>query len=266
MAEHFNYYPLKHFASTVAECLELTLPEQYAPDIKWVTGILKERLGGRAERAVLYHADAVGLHIWQKYTYLFAPVLKNTSLSVPFLSTVESVTPVAHASMYTGLDPEGHGIQTYTRPRLECSTLFDELVKAGKRVAIIAMDDSTFLHIFAGRQIDYFEAKNSAQILAKAQELIESKVYDVISIHTFAYDSAAHAYGPESKEALNALSMEAENFAVISDKIKECYSDEKTLLIYAPDHGQHLTDGGTGAHGSLKLEDMNVVHHYSVIK
>jgi len=183
---------------------------------------------------------------------------------VPFLSTVESVTPVAHATMYTGLDPEGHGIQTYVRPKLECETLFDVLLKAGKKVAIVAQNDSTFLHIFAGRNLDYFEAPNAIGVQEKALELIASDEYDVISIHTFDYDDAAHAYGPESKQALNAVNLEAEGFHRIAEALKK-NPGHKTLLTYSPDHGQHPVIGGTGQHGSKQIEDMNIVHFFGTL-
>ncbi|MBE6885041.1 MAG: hypothetical protein E7487_10585 [Ruminococcaceae bacterium] len=265
MADHYNRYPLKQFAATIADCIDLPLPENYAPAIGWVSNILKERLGGTADRAVLYHADAVGLYMWQKYTHLFAPVYAHTSLSLPFLSTVESVTPVAHASMYTGLDPKEHGICTYVRPQLTCSTLFDELIKAGKKVAILAQSDSTFLHIFAGRELDYFEEPNAISIQEKALELIAADQYDVISIHTFDYDDAAHQYGPESKEALNAISIEAQGFNDIVNELKKLKDKHRILYTYSPDHGQHLTAGGSGAHGSKMIEDMNVLHFFGTI-
>lgn len=265
MAECYNLYPLKHFASIIAECMEINLPEEYAKTIPWVSNILKDRLGDKADRAVLYHADAVGQYIWQKYTNLFAPVYRYSSLSLPFLSTVQSVTPVAHASMYTGLDPKDHGIETYTRPKLTCSTLFDVLLENGKKVAIIAQTDSTFLHIFAGRELDYFECKNNVEIREKALELINKDEYDVISIHTFDYDDAAHAYGPESKEGLNAISIEAETYALIAKELEKFKSKHRILLTYSPDHGQHLTEGGTGAHGSKLTEDMNILHFFHAI-
>ena len=262
MADHYNLYELKQFAATVAECMEFPLPETYAPSVGWAAKLLKERLGGAADRVVLYHADAVGLYIWQKYNNRFAPVYRHTSMALPFVSTVESVTPVAHASMYTGLDPAGHGIETYVRPQLTCDTLFDQLIAAGKKVAIIAMADSTFLHIFQGRNLDYFEAKNAAEIQEKALELIAGDQYDVISIHTFEYDDAAHAFGPESKQALNAVSIEAEGFAKIAEELKKFTGKHRVLLTYSPDHGQHLTEGGAGAHGSKMIEDMNVLHFF----
>lgn len=263
MADHFNLFPLKQFAGTVADCMGLTLPEAYAPGLAWVSRILKARMNGTADRAVLYHADAVGMYMWQQYTNLFAPVYAHTCMSVPFLSTVESVTPVAHASMYTGLDPAGHGIQTYTRPQLECDTLYDVLIRAGLKPCILAMDDSTFVHIFTGRDMDYFEAHNAAEIRKKALEIIREDKYDVISIHTFEYDNAAHHYGPESKEGLNAISLEAEIFAELASEIESQWSGKhKTLLTYSPDHGQHPLEGGGGGHGSEKLEDMNILHFF----
>ncbi len=265
MPDHFNSYPLKRFAGTVAACMDIELPESFAPGIGWAADLLRRRLGGPADRAVLYHADAVGMYIWQQYPDLFAPVYLHTSMALPFVSTVESVTPVAHASMYTGMDPEGHGILTYVRPQLSCATLFDVLLGAGKKAAIVAQDDSTFLHIFAGRKLDYFEAPNAVGVQEKALELIESDGYDLISIHTFDYDDAAHAYGPESKEALNAVSIEAEGFSRLAEAMEKYRGKHRALLTYSPDHGQHPVAGGRGAHGSKMIEDMNVVHFFGTI-
>ena len=266
MADHFNLYQMKQFAATVADCMDFPLPEQYAPGIRWASAQLKKRMGGPAQRAVLYHADAVGMYIWQKYTDLFAPVYAHTSLAVPMLSTVMSVTPVSHASMYTGLDPEQHGICTYVRPQLTCDTLFDQWVKAGKKVAIVAQLDSTFLHIFTGRDVEYYEGKNAVEVQEIALSLIEKNCYDIISIHTFDYDNAAHAYGPESKEGLNAISLEAEGFDRIAAAVRCAWKGQRTLLTYSPDHGQHLTAGGTGSHGSKMIEDMNILHFFGTVR
>ncbi|MBQ6932953.1 MAG: alkaline phosphatase family protein [Clostridia bacterium] len=262
MADHYNYYPLKQFAAIVAECMEISLPDEFAPPVKWACQVLKERLGGTADRAILYHADAVGMHIWQKHPYLFAPVQQHTSLALPFVSTIESVTPVAHASMYTGLDPEGHGIVTYARPQLACTTLFDVLIKDGKKPAILAYKGSTFDYIFNGRDMDYFFINNTVEMEEKALELIASDKYDVISIHACAYDTAAHTYGPEAKESLNILAREAEIFQHIAEAMDKYKGTHRTLLAYAPDHGQHLLPGGNGQHGSKMIEDMNIVHFF----
>ena len=124
------------------------------------------------------------------------------------------------------------------------------------------MADSTFLHIFKGRDMEYYEVQNAIEAQEKALELIEKDCYDVISIHSFEYDNAAHAYGPESKEALNAVSIEAQCFDVIAKAVEAQSDHHRTLLTYSPDHGQHLMPGGTGAHGSKMPEDMNVLHFF----
>ena len=265
MADHYNMYHLKHFAATVAECMDFKLPDGYAPAISWVSDILKRKMGGAADRAVLYHADAVAQYIWQKYTNIFAPVYAHTSMAIPFLSTVKSVTPVAHASMYTGLDPEQHGITKYVRPKLECSTFYDELIREGKRPVIVAQADSSFLHIFKERKMDYFECKDGDEVLERSLEVIEKDIYDVISIHTFEYDSASHHFSPESKEALNALTLEAENFSAIVKLLETQKEKHKTVISYSPDHGQHAVEGGRGAHGSNMIEDMNILHFFGTI-
>ena len=263
MADHFNVHQLKRFAGTVADIMGLELPEQYAKGIGWLDRLMLSRLGGTADRALLYHADAVGMYIWQKYNNIFAPVYAHTSAAVPFISTVSSVTPVAHASMYTGLDPVQHGILTYIRPQLTCDTLFDELIRAGKKPLIICMTDSTFMHIFAGRDMPIIEVANASEVRKVALDAIEKDIYDVISIHTFEYDNAAHAYGPESKEGLNAISIEAEVFAELCSTIEKNWAGKhRTLISYSPDHGQHYTEGGNGAHGSELLEDMNILHFF----
>ena len=266
MAEHFNKYHLTHFAGIVANAMGIELPEPFAPTINWLSNIIHNRMNGKADRAVLYHADAVGQYIWQQYTQLFAPVYAHSSLAVPFTSTVMSVTPVAHASMYTGLEPDQHGIQTYVRPQLTCMTLYDVMLDMGLKPAILAQKDSTFLHIFAGRNMDYFEEPNALAIQERALELLKEDKYDLISIHTFDYDDAAHAYGPESREGLNAIALEAQGYADIASYIEECWKGKhKTLLSYSPDHGQHLLEGGNGAHGSKMNEDMNILHFFECI-
>lgn len=265
MADHFNQYHLRHFAATVADCINLPLPENYAPPIRWATDILKTRLGGTADCAVLFHADAVGQYMWQQYTDVFAPVYAHTSLALPFLSTVQSVTPVAHASMYTGLMPEEHGIQTYTRPMLTCSTLFDEAIKHGRKPVIIAQKDSTFVHIFKGRDMPYYEENTAIETIERAISVINSDQYDLISIHAFGYDDAAHAFGPESKQAINAMCMEAEGFGRIANTVKSLSGLKRTLLTYSPDHGQHPIPGGRGTHGTRETEDMNILHFFGTV-
>ena len=264
-ANYYNCYHLKHFAATVAACMELPLPDNYAPAIDWAADVLKERLGGPADRVVLYHADSVPMYVWQQYPYLIAPIYRYVSVTVPFVSTIIPCTPPAHASMYTGMTTYGHGIFGYWRPQLTCDTLYDRLVEAGKKAAIVAMTDSTFLHIFAGRDIEYYECETTDEIEATTKKLIESDEYDFISVHTFAYENAAHAHGPESEQALHALEVEAKGFANIAEAMKPFSEKHRILLSYSPDHGHHLVPRGVGEHCLVIPEDMNVLHFFGTM-
>jgi hypothetical protein len=261
---HYNSIPMAKLAATLAGAMDLKAPERAHQPVRWMNEIIRERLGV-ADRIVMYHADAVPMYIYQKYTHIFAPVLKHIEITAPFLSTVESVTPVSHASMYTGVEPELHGIKTYVRPCLTCDTLYDAFIRQGKRCAIIAMEDSSFLHIFKDRDMDYFELRNAEEIVDKACELIIKDGHDLISIHVFTYDNFAHHFGPESMTALDAIVYEAEQFDRLIKHIKEAWTGRhKTLYGYAPDHGQHEIPNMKGAHGSILPEDMNVMHFYGI--
>ena len=59
-------------------------------------------------------------------------------------SVVPPVTPVAFASMYSGLQPAQRGIMKYEKPVLGVETVFDRLPEAGKRVAVISTQGTVF--------------------------------------------------------------------------------------------------------------------------
>lgn len=272
MSDTYHSIPLTRVARTLANLLDVPAPKGAADGLGFVERRLGATLGGKAERAVLYHADAIGMYLIQKYTDLFLPVLEQTMIGVPMISTVASLTPVAHASMYTGLTPEEHGIRVYERPQLACETLFDTLLAAGRRPAIIAMPDSTFLHIFAGRDMPYYEVRDNAAALKKAEELMKNGDCDVLSIHTFEYDDAAHDFGPESERALEAARREVNGFTAVNNLLQAHWCGESVLTAYLPDHGQHAVEAWEpnphhykGDHGSFRTEDMNVMQFYGAV-
>lgn len=265
MADYFNQYHLKHFAGTVAQCMEIDLPKEYAPGISWLSKILKTRLGGSAERAILFHAGGVGMNMWQKYTDIFAAVYSNTSVAFPFCSTENSISPVAHASMYTGLMPSDHGVDSYSPQPLSCSTLYDELIKIGKHPVIIAHKDSSFLHLFRGRDMKVYICNTGYETIDTAIKVIEEEDYDLLSIHMLDYDTASHSCGPEAKDAKNALDFVAEDFDRIVSAAKYCESRKRTLISYSPDHGQHQIDTEKGGHGTALPDDMNILHFFGTI-
>ena len=54
-----------------------------------------------------------------------------------------------------------------------------------------------------------------------------------------------------------AKTAKEEGFDRIAKALAVHKDKHRTLLTYSPDHGQHLTAGGNGAHGSKLIEDMN---------
>ena len=54
-------------------------------------------------------------------------------------------------------------------------------------------------------------------------------------------------------------------FADIAREMKTFAGKHRMLLSYSPDHGQHLTEGGRGAHGSKLPEDMNILHFFGTV-
>lgn len=269
MDDVLHTIPFTHLAATLARVLGVPAPAGAAPSLDYLDVSLARLAGRPFDRVVMYHSDAIPMYVFQRYTHLFTPIFPHVQVAVPFRSTDESsCTPVAHATMYTGLTPPQHGITTYVRPQLACETLYDTLIAAGRKPAIVAMPDSTFLNIFTGRDMDYFEAPDGEAARDITLRLIAEDRYDLISVHSFEYDSAAHRHGPESPEALEAAAFEAACFARIADALEQQRMRHTILLGYAPDHGQHAVtdDKGNvhGEHGSMLPEDMNVMHFYGV--
>ena len=128
-----------------------------APALEPVLGLAREALGGQAVRRCLVFApDAFGGQLRGVLPDLFARVAAAAPLAVPLRSIDPPWTPVCFASMFTGAGPERHGIRKYEKPVLSIDTVFDAFARAGRRVAIVAVHDSSIDRIFRGRALDYF--------------------------------------------------------------------------------------------------------------
>ena len=217
-----------------------------------------------ADKVVIYNPDAVAWWIFKKYNDYFKQATELSGKCAKLRSVMPSVTPVCFASMYTGLTPDEHGIKKYEKPVLKVDTLFDYLVKAGKKVAIVSTAGDSISKIFLERKIDYYIYPSLRKVNRKAKELIKSKSVDVIIIYNGNYDSTMHKTGPESKQALRALKKNLCAYADFVKLIKKTYTNEKVFYGFCPDHGCHEIDGGRGSHGLDMQEDMNVVHLYGV--
>ena len=220
--------------------------------------------GQKADRIVMYNPDAIAQWIYQKYPDYLKEAIKHTDKEIYLSTVMPSVTPVCFGTMYTGAQPCVHGIQRYEKPIITIDTLFDALIRAGKRVALITYAKCSLSRIFLGKDIDYyhFEDGNIEKVNAKAMEIILRDEHDFIVIYNGNYDAVMHKNGPESARALAELRANDHVFGILSNLITEQWKHHNTLGGFAMDHGCHEIDGGCGSHGIDMPEDINIVHLY----
>ena len=253
---------LKGVAASLTSALGVDAPaEAEAPlDI-----MLKFIEGKGIDRVLMYNPDAVALWLFEKYTDIFAPVMLSTQLTLPLQTVMPSVTPVCFATMYTGAEPDIHGIKAYRKPVVKTDSVFDALIRAGKKPCIISTGEDSMSKIFLERDMDYFIVDTPDEANEKAIELIKADKYDLICVYNANYDSTMHNVGPEGEEAIEALRHNTAAFATLAQAVKEYQPHRKTLIGFAPDHGCHEIDGVSGSHGLMMPVDMNIIHFYGVI-
>ncbi len=220
----------------------------------------------KADRIFMYNPDAIGQWIYEKYPHLFSDVKARCEQEIPFCTVMPSVTPVCFGTMYTGAQPSEHGIQKYEKPVISIDTIFDALIRAGKKPVIVAYGTSSLGKIFLEREMDYFIYDDIDQVNAKAAEIILNDSYDFVVVYNGNYDSTMHKNGPESVVALSELRSNVHTFALFYEMIQTHWKKHNTLIGFAMDHGCHEIDGGCGSHGLDMEEDLNIVHLYQIIK
>ena len=247
---------IRFCAPTIAQLLSVPAFTEAAP----MPEVL-EKSGGTADRVLMYNPDAVAWWIFEKYHDLFEPILKD-ALVLQMESVMPSVTPVCFASIYSGLMPEGHGIRSYTKPVLTCETIFDALIKAGKKPVICSTSGDSVSKIFLERDMEYYIYDTHEEVNAKAEELIRRNRHDLIVVYNGNCDGTMHRHGPEAEESLNALRDNVASYARLTSAAGEVWGGAglKYVSGFVTDHGCHEIDGGCGSHGLDMPEDMNVVH------
>lgn len=265
MPDTYNPVSLDALCAALSYAMGIDAPENAAAPAKSICQYVDRAFNGRrADRVFMYNPDAIGQWIFEKYAALCpeAHALAESGIAQPFSTVMPSVTPVCFGTMYTGAQPEVHGIRAYAKPVIKIDTLFDALIRAGKRPVIVGDTQCSMTHIFRERDMDYFTYDSISDINAKAAELIYEDKYDFYAIYNGNYDYVMHRHGPESIEALcelRANSAAAGEFAAL---IRDKWRAHDTLMGFAMDHGCHEIDGGCGAHGLYMPEDINITHAY----
>ena len=265
-----NPNSLDTICATLAYAFGIEPPKFAAEKNQDLAKYIDEVFGGeKADRVIMFNPDAIGEWIYKKYPRYFLDAKNHAGIEIPLSTVMPSVTPVCFGTMYTGAQPEVHGIKKYEKPIITIDTLFDALIRAGKKIAIITYENCSLAKIYLGRdEIDYFnyETEGIEAVNAKAFEVIMKDEYDFIVIYNGNYDSVMHKLGPESKEALSEIRVNCHTYSCLCELVKNNLKNQNVLVGFAMDHGCHEIDGNCGAHGLDMLEDINIVHLYKGYK
>jgi hypothetical protein len=246
---------------TIAALMGIEPPKlSRGPPLSEVMRAAKEAFGTRAvDKCLVYGADAIGCTLYDRHKPFFRPVTRLAPIRVRLSSVFPPKTPVCFASIFTGAKPEGHGIRKYERPVLTCDTLFDALARAGKRVAIVAVENCSMSIIFRGRKVDYFTETYDGEAIERAMELLASDSHDFIVACNQGYDDIMHKTKPESAGSLRALRRHVKDFVRLAARLREVWKEEDVALLWLTDHGAHVDSvTGKGTHGERIPEDMEV--------
>lgn len=264
--ESLNQMSLTGIASSLAKAMGITPPQQSEASNEALDQLIAHVLGNqKIDRVLMYNPDAVALWLYQKYTSFYLPMLNKIRLALPLQSVMPSVTPVCFGTMYTGAQPEVHGIRAYVKPVIRIDTLFDALLRAGRKPAIICTEGDSLSRIYLERDMDYFFYPTVDEVNAKAMELIQQNEHDFIVVYNGNYDSTMHRCGPEGEQSLQALQNNVATYCQLHDQVAACWKQHNVLIGFAPDHGCHVIDGSAGSHGLAMPEDLNILHFYDVL-
>lgn len=263
MNEALNEKSLTSLCSALAYAMGIDAPTEAAAANETLCTYVDEALGGKkADRIFMYNPDAIAQWIYEKYPTLFRGVDDTTGCKLPLRTVMPSVTPVCFGTMYTGAEPSVHGIQKYEKPVIAIDTLFDALLRAGKKPAIVAYGKSSLSMIYLEREMDYYLYPTMDEANAKAAELILRDEHDFILLYNGNYDSAMHKTGTESPLALGELRANVRTYSMLRYMLRQHWQSHNVLLGFAMDHGCHDIDEGAGSHGLDMPEDLNIVHFY----
>ena len=265
MDMELNQTSLDTICAALCYAMGIEAPRQAAAPSPEMVAWLDQKLAGKqADRIVMYNPDAIAQWVYEKYPHLLEEAISRTELRLPLQSVMPSVTPVCFGTMYTGAQPEIHGIRRYEKPVIAIDTVFDALLRAGKKPVIIADTECSIGKIFQNRNMDYFLYKTIEEINAKAAEVILEDKYDFIVIYNGNYDARMHKVGTEDVHALGELRHNSRTFGTLCELVKSHWQNHTTVMGFAMDHGCHDIDGNCGSHGLDMPEDLNIVHLYNI--
>ena len=267
MNKKLNEVSLETLAGALAYAMGIKPPQHAADANEALAEYVDKALAGeKADRVFMFNTDAIGQWVYEKYPYWSAEARKRTDLELPMRAPFPPVTPICFGTMYTGAAPAVHGIEKYEKKLITIDTLFDALVRAGKKVALLSCAEYSMAVIFRERPIDYYFFKTWPEVNAKAVELILKDEYDFILTYNANFDDVLHKKGPESPETLGEMRHNYQTFCMFDALIRNHWKHHNTLVGFGMDHGCHEVDenGKKGDHMLNIPEDMNILHLYKI--
>ena len=263
MNAQLNETSLDTLCGALAYAMGISAPEHAAAANETLCHYIDESFEGKkADRIFMYNPDAIAQWIYEKYPDFLKETAALTDLQLPLRSVMPSVTPVCFGTMYTGAQPEVHGIQAYEKPVITIDTIFDALIRAGKKPVIIAYGKCSLSKIYLERDMDYYILGSVAEVNAKAAQLIMEDKHDFYVVYNGNYDSVMHKKAPESPHSLGELRINSHAYAMFDSLISTHWKTHRTLMGFAMDHGCHEIDDDLGSHGLDMPEDLNILHFY----
>ena len=265
----YNQNSLDTICGALSYAMGIDAPAEAAEKNADLASFIDAAFGGeKADRVVMYNPDAIAQWIYEKYADYTKAMDRWADVKIPLCSVMPSVTPVCFGTMYTGAQPEVHGIQKYEKPVIKIDTIFDALIRAGKKIAVVTYGSCSISRIFLEREMDYYhyEKGHIEQVSAKAMELILRDEYDFIVIYHGNYDSVMHKNGPESARSLAELRANCSFYGTLCFAIEEHWKHHNTLVGFAMDHGCHDNEDGKGDHCNDTPIDRNITHFYKAYK
>lgn len=260
-----NKTPLESLAGALAYAMGVEPPKCAEKANEDLTAYVDKCLAGqKADRVFIYNTDAIGQWMIEKYPYYSQELRERMELELPMRTVNPPKTPCAFGTMYTGAAPKVHGIEVYEKKLITIDTLFDALVRAGKKVAILSIKNYSMAVIFGERPIDYYFYSTWAEVNAKAVELVLKDEYDFILCYNAHFDDVMHKKGPESPEAIAQMGFNFHTFCMYDELIKNHWGHHNVLIGTGMDHGCHETEDGKGTHCEDSPRDRNIVHHYKI--
>ncbi|MHA1155669.1 MAG: hypothetical protein ACTSQK_06130 [Candidatus Heimdallarchaeota archaeon] len=232
-----------------------------------ILSLSKKKIGSNITKCLVYAPDAIGYFLTIRYKDQFEKLATIAPYDIRLCTVFPPKTPICFASMFTGALPHIHGREKPERTVLKCETIFDTFIKAGKKVAIVAVKNSSIDLIFRERALDYFTELDDENVTRKTIELLEKDQHDLIIAYHQEYDDILHETTPISDRALIAMNNHIESFLELGNAFNKFWKKYNRLILFTPDHGGHINkDDGRGTHGNNIPEDMVIRHYYNLEK